>query len=58
MQSRDNVPPVVQPPPQNPQNINVSQDIGINQIPAQSQRRNRAFQILKSEPFEMANNIG
>ena len=71
MQHRDNVPQMVQPPPQIPQNININQDIGLNQTPAQRHReviktkvdeRNkgsvpviRAFQLPKTE---IANNIG
>ena len=38
IQYRDNVPLMVQPPPQIPQNININQDIELNETPAQRQR--------------------
>ena len=53
MQPRDDVPPVVLPPSQISQDIDVNQDIGVKHIPSQRQRvevlkekvgeRNRAF---------------
>ena len=66
-QFRDNLPPIEQPPPPIPQDIDVDQEIGVKQIPAQRPiigpkekviERNRPFQLPKSTPFGVANNIG
>ena len=60
-QLRDNLPPIVQPPPPIPQ------DIGVKQVPVQGPQivpkekvaeRNRPFQLPKSTPFGVVNNIG
>ena len=59
--------PIVQPPPPIPHDIDVNQDIGVKQIPVQGPQivpkekvaeRNRPFQLPKSTPFGVVNNIG
>ena len=66
-QPRDNMPPMVQLPPQIPQDIDENQEIGVKQITVQRQiivpkekivERNRPFQLPKSTPFGVANNTG
>ena len=66
-QFEDNLPPIVQPPPPKPCDININQRIGEKQIPAQKPmmvpkekviERNRPFQLPKSTPFGVANNMG
>ena len=66
-QFRDNLPPIVQPPPSIPHDIDVNQGIGVKQIPAQRPitvpkekvvERNRPFQLPKSTPFGVASNMG
>ena len=61
------MPPIVQPPPPIPHDIDVNQDIGVKQIPVQGPQivpkekvaeRNRPFQLPKSTPFGVVNNIG
>ena len=61
------MPPVVQLPPQIPQDIDVNQDIGGNQIPKIQKAETikgkaflspTLFQPPKTTPFRVANNIG
>ena len=63
MQPRDNIPPVVQPPPQVPQD-----DIGTNQMPPQLRQRvetlkreiggSSTFQLPNFTPFSFTSNLG
>ena len=66
-QFRDNLPSIVQLPPPIPYDIDVNQEIGVKQIPVQrplivpkekEAERNRPFQLPKSTPFGVENNMG
>ena len=66
-QFEDNLPPIIQPPPPKPRDININQRIGEKQIPAQKPmtvpkekvaERKGLFQLPKSTPFRVANNMG
>ena len=61
------MPPIVQSPPPIPHDIDVNQDISVKQIPVQGPQivpkekvaeRNRPFQLPKSTPCGVVNNIG